>query len=176
MVVTWIVAVGLIVFAQLATRHDEAGARRRAELARVAGREPLQLSRRHHRPRTWSSGRSGSSRRSSSSSSRPTGSASFPGVGSIGWGHQTAERLPSSISRCFRGANADVNLTLAMALVFFACWIVWALQEVGVGGLPQGAVRAEGREHRRAEGAAGRRVLRRRLPRGRSRSCSGRCR
>jgi len=28
-------------------------------------------------------------------------------------------------------ANADLNLTLAMALVFFACWIVWALQEVG---------------------------------------------
>jgi len=34
----------------------------------------------------------------------------------------------------FRGANADLNLTLAMALVFFACWIVWALQEVGPGG------------------------------------------
>ena len=35
--------------------------------------------------------------------------------------------------RCFRGANADLNLTLAMALVFFACWIVWALREVGTG-------------------------------------------
>jgi len=32
----------------------------------------------------------------------------------------------------FRGANADLNLTLAMALVFFACWIVWALQEHGL--------------------------------------------
>jgi F-type H+-transporting ATPase subunit a len=31
----------------------------------------------------------------------------------------------------FRGANADLNLTLAMALVFFACWIVWALRELG---------------------------------------------
>jgi F-type H+-transporting ATPase subunit a len=31
----------------------------------------------------------------------------------------------------FRGANADLNLTLAMALVFFACWIVWAVQELG---------------------------------------------
>jgi F-type H+-transporting ATPase subunit a len=30
-----------------------------------------------------------------------------------------------------RGANADVNMTLAMALVFFASWIVWGLQEVG---------------------------------------------
>ncbi len=26
-------------------------------------------------------------------------------------------------------------MTLAMALVFFACWIVWALQEVGVRGI-----------------------------------------
>jgi F-type H+-transporting ATPase subunit a len=31
----------------------------------------------------------------------------------------------------FRGANADVNMTLAMALVFFACWIIWAMQEIG---------------------------------------------
>ena len=30
-----------------------------------------------------------------------------------------------------RGANADVNMTLAMALVFFACWIVWGVREVG---------------------------------------------
>jgi F-type H+-transporting ATPase subunit a len=54
----------------------------------------------------------------------------IPGVGSIGWGQQTAEgfRLEEPF---FRGANADVNLTLAMALVFFACWIVWGVQEVG---------------------------------------------
>ena len=37
----------------------------------------------------------------------------------------------------FRGANADLNMTLAMALVFFACWIVWALREVG----PMGVAR-----------------------------------
>ena len=35
----------------------------------------------------------------------------------------------------FRGANADLNMTLAMALVFFACWIVWAFQEVGIRGV-----------------------------------------
>src|SRR3989441_8735986 len=34
----------------------------------------------------------------------------------------------------FRGVNADVNMTLAMALVFFACWIVWAVQENGLKG------------------------------------------
>lgn len=53
-----------------------------------------------------------------------------PGVGSIGWGHQTPDgfRLEEP---WFRGANADVNLTLAMALVFFASWIVWGLREAG---------------------------------------------
>jgi len=34
-----------------------------------------------------------------------------------------------------RGANADLNLTFAMASIFFVCWIVWALQANGVGGL-----------------------------------------
>jgi F-type H+-transporting ATPase subunit a len=57
----------------------------------------------------------------------------IPGVGSIGWGHQTAEGFKID-QPLFRGANADLNLTLAMALVFFACWIIWALQEVGPGG------------------------------------------
>ena len=54
----------------------------------------------------------------------------IPGVGTIGWGHQTASgfRVDDPL---LRGANADLNLTLAMALVFFACWIIWALQEVG---------------------------------------------
>ena len=57
-----------------------------------------------------------------------------PGVGTIGWGHQTAEGFTID-QPLFRGANADLNLTLAMALVFFACWIVWALQETGVRGI-----------------------------------------
>jgi F-type H+-transporting ATPase subunit a len=54
----------------------------------------------------------------------------IPGVGTIGWGHQTDHgfRITHPL---LRGANADLNMTLAMALVFFACWIVWALQEVG---------------------------------------------
>jgi F-type H+-transporting ATPase subunit a len=54
----------------------------------------------------------------------------IPGVGTVGWGHATPHGF--KIDQPFlRGANADVNLTLAMALVFFACWIVWALREVG---------------------------------------------
>ena len=54
----------------------------------------------------------------------------IPGVGSIGWGHRTSHGFVID-QPLFRGVNADVNMTLAMALVFFACWIVWALQEVG---------------------------------------------
>jgi F-type H+-transporting ATPase subunit a len=54
----------------------------------------------------------------------------IPGVGTIGWGHQTAHgfRIDQPL---FRGANADVNMTLAMALVFFACWLVWGLATAG---------------------------------------------
>jgi F-type H+-transporting ATPase subunit a len=54
----------------------------------------------------------------------------IPGVGTIGWGHQTDHGFKID-QPFFRGANADVNLTFAMALVFFACWIIWALQEIG---------------------------------------------
>jgi F-type H+-transporting ATPase subunit a len=58
----------------------------------------------------------------------------IPGVGTIGWGHSTAEGFVVD-QPFFRGANADLNMTLAMSLVFFACWIVWAFQEVGIGGV-----------------------------------------
>jgi F-type H+-transporting ATPase subunit a len=54
----------------------------------------------------------------------------LPGVGTIGWGQQTAHGFKVT-QPLLRGANADVNLTMAMALIFFACWIVWALREVG---------------------------------------------
>jgi F-type H+-transporting ATPase subunit a len=40
-----------------------------------------------------------------------------PGVGSIGWGHQTTHGFIVE-QPLLRGANADVNMTLAMALVF----------------------------------------------------------
>ena len=60
-----------------------------------------------------------------------------PGVGTIGWGHQTAQSF-RIYQPLFRGANADLNLTLAMALVFFGCWFIWANQELG----PLGCLRA----------------------------------
>ncbi len=53
-----------------------------------------------------------------------------PGVGSVGWGHQTPRGFVVD-DPWLRGANADLNMTLAMALVFFACWVFWALREIG---------------------------------------------
>jgi F-type H+-transporting ATPase subunit a len=54
----------------------------------------------------------------------------IPGVGTVGWGYQTPQGFRID-QPWLRGANADVNMTFAMALVFFACWIIWALEEVG---------------------------------------------
>jgi F-type H+-transporting ATPase subunit a len=53
-----------------------------------------------------------------------------PGVGTVGWGHQTDHGFKID-TPLLRGADADLNLTLAMALVFFASWIVWSIQERG---------------------------------------------
>lgn len=58
----------------------------------------------------------------------------LPGVGSIGWGTQTPEGF--HVERpLLRGGNADLNMTFAMAMIFFVCWIVWAVQAVGVKGV-----------------------------------------
>lgn len=129
MLVTWIVAVGLIVFAQLSTRRMSevpGGAQNFVEWLTEGLYKLLEsVIGRHLVERTfwffatififilaanWV--------------------GLIPGVGTIGWGHHTPEGF--TIDRpLFRGANADLNMTLAMALVFFGCWIVWALQEVG---------------------------------------------
>jgi len=132
MVVSWIVAAGLIIFARVATRdmkHVPGGAQNLLEwlvggvydfLERIIGP--------HLVKRTFwffatlfifilSANWVGL----------------IPGVGTIGWGHRTPDGFVID-QPLFRGANADLNLTLAMALVFFACWIIWALQEVGPGG------------------------------------------
>lgn len=129
MVVTWIVALGLVVFAQMSTRHMTrvpGGAQNFFEWLVESLYALLEgIIGRHLVERTfWFFG------------------TIFifilaanwvglvPGVGTIGWGHQTPEGFRVA-EPLFRGANADLNLTLAMALVFFGAWIVWALQEVG---------------------------------------------
>jgi F-type H+-transporting ATPase subunit a len=55
----------------------------------------------------------------------------IPGLGTIGWGHRTPEGYFDLTDPLFRGGNADLNMTLAMALIFFACWIIWSLQMNG---------------------------------------------
>ena len=60
----------------------------------------------------------------------------LPGVGTIGWGHTDPATGTFHIDRpLLRGANANLNLTFAMASVFFVCWMVWAVQANGVGGV-----------------------------------------
>jgi F-type H+-transporting ATPase subunit a len=56
-----------------------------------------------------------------------------PGVGTVGWGHPTAQGFTVT-EPFFRGSNADLNMTLAMSVIFFACWIFWALKANGPGG------------------------------------------
>jgi F-type H+-transporting ATPase subunit a len=56
-----------------------------------------------------------------------------PGVGSIGWG--VTEEHGFEVTRpLLRGGNADLNMTFAMAMIFMVCWLVWALQSNGVKG------------------------------------------
>jgi len=133
MVVSWVVALGLIVFARFATRnmnHVPEGAQNFLEwlveglygfLERIIGRHLVQ--------RTfwffatififiltanWV--------------------GLIPGVGTIGWGHRSATGFKID-EPLLRGANADLNLTFAMAITFFALWIYWALRETGVRGM-----------------------------------------
>jgi F-type H+-transporting ATPase subunit a len=54
----------------------------------------------------------------------------IPGVGTIGWGVSGPEGV--EVTRPWlRGGNADLNMTSAMALIFMALWLVWALQANG---------------------------------------------
>jgi F-type H+-transporting ATPase subunit a len=129
MVVSWIVALGLIAFAQLATR----------EMRQVPGPAQNFLEWLIESLYTFLEGLLGAHlvRRTFWFFATififilaANWFGLVPGVGSIGWGHATDHGFV--IERpLLRGANADVNLTLAMALIFFACWIVWGLGELG---------------------------------------------
>lgn len=59
----------------------------------------------------------------------------IPGVGTIGWGIPNEAGAVTHITRpLLRGPNADLNMTLAMAMLFFFFWTVWALQVNGLRG------------------------------------------
>jgi F-type H+-transporting ATPase subunit a len=56
----------------------------------------------------------------------------LPGVGTIGWGHGSkyGDHIHDHVTTpLFRGGNADLNMTSAMALTFFVWWIIWAVKE-----------------------------------------------
>lgn len=132
MVVTWIVAIGLIVFAQLATRNMKdvpEGAQNFWEWMVESLYNFLESIIGHHLVQrtfwffasififivfcNWV--------------------GLIPGIGTIGWGRRTPNGFEID-QPFFRGGNADLNMTLAMALVFFACWLYWAFREVGAFG------------------------------------------
>ncbi|HEY1770704.1 MAG TPA: F0F1 ATP synthase subunit A [Chthoniobacterales bacterium] len=58
----------------------------------------------------------------------------IPGVGTVGWGHHDPSGIFEIDRPLFRGGNADLNMTTAMSAIFFVLWFVWALQANGVGG------------------------------------------
>ena len=58
----------------------------------------------------------------------------IPGVGTVGWGHYEPNGAFQIDRPLLRGGNADLNMTAAMAIIFFVCWTIWAIQANGVGG------------------------------------------
>jgi F-type H+-transporting ATPase subunit a len=57
----------------------------------------------------------------------------IPGVGTIGWGTVTASGF--EVTRpLLRGGNADLNMPSAMAAIFMVLWLIWALQSNGLFG------------------------------------------
>ena len=52
----------------------------------------------------------------------------IPGVGTVGW-HTTTGDGEHGFLPLLRGANADINMTAAMALSFGILWFYWALTE-----------------------------------------------
>lgn len=132
MVITWGVAIGLIIFAQLATRRMQlvpSGAQNFLEwmveslydfLEGVVGSELVKKTFWFFATififilfTNWI--------------------GLIPGVGTIGWGHRTDHGFQVT-EPWLRGGNADLNMTFAMAMIFFVCWLVWAIQANGVGG------------------------------------------
>ena len=132
MVVTWIVAVGLIVFAQLATRHMKEvpeGAQNFLEwlveglysfLSEIVGADLMKKTFWFFATififilfTNWF--------------------GLVPGIGTIGWGHSTARGFEVT-NPLLRGGNADLNMTFAMSATFMILWLIWALQSNGIVG------------------------------------------
>jgi F-type H+-transporting ATPase subunit a len=132
MVASWIVALGLIVFAQVSTRNMTrvpAGAQNFCEwmveslykfLEGIIGPELIKITFWFFATififilfSNWA--------------------GLIPGLGTIGFGVRGEHGMFDThiTEPLFRGANADLNMTLAMALIFFALWTYWALKVNG---------------------------------------------
>jgi len=134
MIITWIVALGLIAFAQMATRNIQmvpSGLQNFAEwlvegmydfFTEILGKELVKKTFWFFCTlfifilfTNWF--------------------GLVPGVGTVGWGTPDASGHLHHISQpVLRGGNADLNMTLAMSLTFFLLWTVWSLQALGAGG------------------------------------------
>src|SRR5256714_3620543 len=57
----------------------------------------------------------------------------IPGVGTVGWGHYEPNGAFRIDRPLLRGGKADLNMTAAMAMMFFGCWIIWGILANSVG-------------------------------------------
>ncbi len=57
----------------------------------------------------------------------------IPGVGTIGWGEEGPHGFVVN-HPLLRGGNADLNMTFAMAAIFMLLWLVWAFRSNGIWG------------------------------------------
>ena len=140
MIVTWIVAAGIIIFAQIATRRIRST--KEAALQVPSGAQNF-----------WEFLVEGLRNFLEEIIGRDLAKKTFwffasvfifilfvnwfgllPGVGTIGWGHYNSRGNFVVDTPILRGGNADLNMTFAMSAIFFVCWVVWALQSNGVGG------------------------------------------
>lgn len=133
-VITWIVALGLIIFAQMATRNIQmvpSGLQNFAEwlvegmydfFTEILGKELVKKTFWFFCTififilfTNWI--------------------GLIPGVGTVGYGTADAQGHFHLTKPFLRGGNADLNMTLAMSLTFFVLWTVWSLQALGPGGV-----------------------------------------
>src|ERR1700758_2092598 len=127
MLVTWIVAAAIIVFAQIATRRVQpipSGAQNfwewiveglRNFLENIIGRDLVKKGFWFYATTfifilfvNWF--------------------GLIPGIGTIGWGHYDGSGNFHVDRPLLRGGNADLNMTTAMSAIFFVMWFIWAIQ------------------------------------------------
>lgn len=70
----------------------------------------------------------------------------IPGVGSMGWGTVNADGKFVIETPLFRGGNADLNMTSAMAILFFIFWTFWAFKFNGCKGVVKELFGVKGNE------------------------------